>query len=331
MRILFFGSSDFAIPTFASILNDGHQVLTALTQPDRPRGRGKHSTPTPVKAFAVEKGIPVITPEDVNVPDVVAHLKSVNADLGYVASFGQKIGPELLEAFPAGMVNLHASLLPAWRGAAPIQWSIINGDRETGVTVFRLVEKMDAGSVLVQRRTVINDDETAEELHDRLARIGCDAVRATLNILQEDPAAPGTPQDPDKVSRARKLKKADGCVTFDESVAKAAKRVCGLWSWPGAACRFVSTDGSRDEQVILARAVPYEGKPRPAASPDDLGRITDMMSVQCVDGELAVLQIKPAGGKLMDWRAFVNGRHVRAGDRFAPIALSDTESSGRAK
>ncbi len=327
MRILFFGSSDFAIPTFASILNDGHQMLTAVTQPDRPRGRGKRPTPTPVKAFAVEKGIPVITPEDVNVPDVADHLISLNADLGYVASFGQKIGPVLLEAFPAGMVNLHASLLPAWRGAAPIQWSVINGNRETGVTVFRLVEKMDAGSVLVQRRTAINDDETAEELHDRLARIGCDAVRATLEILQDDPTSPGTPQDPEKVSRARKLRKADGCVAFDQPVAKVSKRICGLWSWPGAACRFVSADGSRDEQVILARAIPYEGKPRPAASPDDLGRITDVMSVQCVDGELALLQVKPAGGKLMDWRDFVNGRHVRAGDRFVPLTQTGTESS----
>jgi methionyl-tRNA formyltransferase len=319
MRILFFGSSDFAIPTFASILNDGHEIVSAVTQPDRQRGRGKRASPTPVKEYALEQGVPVAAPEDVNAADVVEHLKSLNADLAYVAAFGQKIGRELLDAFPVGIVNLHASLLPALRGAAPIQWAVINGEPETGVTVFRLVEKMDAGPILVQRRTQIGLDETADELHDRLARIGCDAVRVTLEMLQDDPDTPGTVQDESKVTKAPKLKKSDGHVTFDQPVREVALRICGLWSWPGATCRFVSADGARDEQVTLARAVPYEGKSEPAASPDAVGRVTEMMSVQCLDAELAVLQVKPAGGKLMDWRDFVNGRHVRAGDRFVPV------------
>ena len=328
MRILFLGSSEFSIPTLASLADDGHEIVAVISQPDRARGRGKQPSPTPVKQYALEHGLTALTPEDINAAEVVAHLKSLKPDLGYVAAFGQKIGRELLEAFPAGMVNLHASLLPMLRGAAPIQWSVINGDRESGVTIFRLVEKMDAGPILVQRRTLINPGETADELHDRLARIGCDALRAAVEMLAADPKTPGTPQDASLATKARKLTKADARITFDQPVSKVASRICGLWSWPGAICRFVSADGSRDETVTLARAIPYEGKPQPPSSPDDIGRVTEMMSVQCLDSELALLEIKPAGGRLMEWKDFVNGRHVAAGDRFAPIEPISTEPPG---
>lgn len=328
MRVLFLGSSDFAIPTFDSIRNDGHDIVCVVTQPDRQRGRGKKPSPTPIKAVALEAGLPVITPENINEPDIVRQIKSLDAELAYVAAFGQKIGRELLEAFPAGIINLHGSLLPALRGAAPVQWSVLNGEAEAGVTVFRLVERMDAGPILTQRRTAIGSDETASELHDRLARIGCDAVRAAIEMLDKDPKTPGTPQDETKATRAPKLKKSDSRLSFDRPAAEVARRVCGLWSWPGAMCRFVSASGSRDEQVTLARAIPYEGPPRPAASPDEIGRITEMMSVQCADAELSLLEIKPAGGRVMAWQDFVNGRHVAAGDRFVPMA--ETEATGHA-
>src|SRR5207247_533564 len=148
----------------------------------------------------------------------------LHADLGYVAAFGQKIGAVLLQdagcslqsaVFRCGMINLHASLLPALRGAAPIQWAIINGHEQTGVTVFRLVERMDAGPILTQRQTAIGPDETADELHDRLARIGCDAVRAALRELEADPKRPGTAQDDSKATLAPKLKKTDRQIAFD--------------------------------------------------------------------------------------------------------------------
>ncbi len=321
MRVLFFGSGEFAIPTFDSIAFDGHEIVAAVTQPDRARGRGKSPKPTPLKQAALESGVEVISPENVNAPEVVARLKAFRADLGYVAAFGQKIGGELLTAFPAGMINLHASLLPAYRGAAPIQWAVINGDEFTGVTVFRLVEKMDAGPILMQRRTGIGQDETSDELHDRLARIGCDAVRETLKLLEADPKRPGEPQDAAKATLAPKLSKRDGCIRFDIPVAKLASRICGLWSWPGAMCRFVSSDGKRDEIVTLARAVPYEGRTSPAATADDVGVVTPMMSVQTVDSELSILEIKPSSGKLMTWQDYVNGRHIQPGDRFLPIEV----------
>lgn len=318
MRILFFGSGEFAIPTLRSIAGDGHEIAAVVTQPDRPRGRGKELSPTPVKSAAIDLGLSVLATDDVNSAESTAQLKSLGADLAYVAAFGQKIGRELLTAFPVGIVNLHASLLPALRGAAPINWAIINGDHETGVTVFRLVEKMDAGPILMQRRTVIGDVETADELHDRLARIGCDAVRATLDLLAAQPDTPGTVQDAARATIAPKLSKNDGHIAFDQPVAGLANRILGLWSWPGATCRYLSADGRRDEIVALARARPYEGG-KTLADADEAGRITDVLSIRAADGELEILEIKPAGGRLMPWQDFVNGRHVAAGDRFVPI------------
>jgi methionyl-tRNA formyltransferase len=254
---------------------------------------------------------------------MTARLKSLSADLAYVAAFGQKIGRELLGAFPVGIINLHASLLPALRGAAPINWAIINGDDMTGVTVFRLVEKMDAGPVLMQRRTEIGDTETADELHDRLARIGCDAVRATLELLAAQPETPGTPQDAAKATIAPKLSKRDGHIRFDQTAATIADRICGLWGWPGASCRYVSADrrsaatgGRRDEIVTLARARRHEGDGAVSGEP---GRLTDILTVQTAAGELEILEIKPAGGRLMAWQDFVNGRHVAPGDSFISI------------
>lgn len=323
MRIVFFGSGEFAVPTLDSITGDGHEVPLVVTQPDRPAGRGRKAQPTPVKAAALEKGLTAITPPNVNESYVVQQIRDCKADLGYVAAFGQKIGRELLfEIFPAGMVNLHGSLLPALRGAAPIQWSVINGDEEAGVTVFRIVEKMDAGPILIKRRTRIGEDETSSDLHDRLARIGCDAVRETIKILEKDPIAPGEEQDLSKVTIAPKLKKADGNIHFDMPAAALVRRINGLWSWPGARCLFVSSDGGRREEVTLARVRAYEGENKAARSDDELGRITEMMGVQARDAAIMPLEIKPAGKKLMAWQDYVNGRHIVAGDRFEPLEVN---------
>jgi methionyl-tRNA formyltransferase len=243
-------------------------------------------------------------------------LTSLGADLVCVAAFGQKIGKELLTAFRGIVISCLAAPRP---GAALINWAIINGD-ETGVTVFRLVEKMDAGPILMQRRTEIGDVETADELHDRLARIGCDAVRATLKLLAAQPDTPGTAQDAAKATMAPKLSKNDGHIALI-SRRPNSPTDSGLRSWPGATCRYLSADGRRDEIVTLARARPYEGRsPRAeTAVADEAGRITDVLSVRAADGELEILEIKPAGGRLMPWQDFVNGRHVAAGDRFLQI------------
>jgi len=317
MRILFLGSGEFGVPTFRSLQSDGHDIVAVVSQPDRPAGRGKALQPTPLKAFAQSAGFRVLTPVDVNAAEVVAELRNMRADLAYVVAFGQKIGPDLLTMFPVGIINLHGSLLPAYRGAAPVQRAVLNGELESGVTIFRLVEKMDAGPILAQRRTAIAPDETADDLHDRLARIGCDCLRAALDRLLANPADPGEQQDASCATMAPKLKKSDGWADFTSPAASAAARINGLWSWPGAAVRFVSADGKRNELVTLARVRPAE---TPAAiSKSTPGVVTDVLHVACAAGELELLELKPASGKLMDWRSFVNGRHVKPGDRFERV------------
>ncbi len=318
MRIAFFGSGEFALPTFDSIRMDGHEIVVVVSQPDKIRGRGKDVTPTVIKSAAIEARLPNISPVDVNAPDIVALIKAARADLAYVAAFGQKIGAELLAAFPVGIVNLHGSILPAWRGAAPIQRAVMNGDHETGVTVFRIVEKMDAGPVLMIRRTAIGDIETSDELHDRLARIGCDAVRETIKRLTTDPKAPGQPQDESRATLAPKLKKTDGYISFDVPTAKLAHLICGLWSWPGAMCRFTSADSRRNEQITIARARIKQGRSE-ATTTQSPGDVTELLNVRTADSELELLEVKPSGGSLMQWRDYVNGRHVKPGDRFVQI------------
>lgn len=293
-------------------------MCSVVTQPDRPAGRGQAARPTPIRAFALETGLPVDAPPRINDAECVRRIKSLNAELAVVVAYGQKIGRELLDAFPVGIVNLHASLLPRLRGAAPIQWAILRGDEETGVTVFRLVERMDAGPMLSQRRTGIKAAETAEELHDRLAAIGCDAIDAALKRLAADPADPGDPQDEFRATAAPKLSKADGILDLSQTAIELERRVNGLYSWPGARCRFVSQAG-RSEEVVLARALADDAPAEPTPS-HEIGCITQRGGLLTGRGELAILEIQPANGRVMNWEAFVNGRHVRPGDRFVAVS-----------
>ena len=314
MRILFVGSGDFAEPTL-HFLCEEHDVVAVVTKPARRAGRGQSVRPTPVRQLASEYDLAIIEAENINEPATVSQLAGLNADLGIVIAFGQKIGPTLLAAVPAGFVNLHASLLPRYRGAAPYQWTVINGDEKAGVTVFRLTAGMDAGPILTQRWTYVRPQETACELHDRLARIGPDAVRAALDLYADGPIPEGQPQDPAQVTRAPKLRKADGWIDFTRPAAVLGHFVCGMWSWPGAVCTFESADGSRREQVTLARARMGDAM----AAGLDPGVLDVRLFAATGDGWLEILEIKPAAGRRMTWQEFVNGRHVRPGDRFVRV------------
>ena len=316
MRLIVLASGEFAVPTLRSIRGDErHEIACVVTQPDRGSGRGRKTTPTPVKQWAIEAGLETIEAETVNAPELVARLRAYDAVLGLVIAFGQKLGDELLDSFPLGCVNLHASLLPKYRGAAPFQWAVINGEERAGVTVFRLSNRMDAGPILATRWTFIKPEETAAELHDRLARIGPDAVRAALALHADGQLPAGEPQNPADATKAPKLSKADGRIDLAQPAAALAHRICGLWSWPGAACEFVSAAGDRRERVILARARAAEAY----GPPPTPGSIDARLFVATADGHIELLEVKPEGGRLMAWQEFVNGRHVKAGDRFESI------------
>lgn len=312
MRIIFLGSGAFARPTLKWLAQSEHQVALVVTQPTRASGRGRRLVRTPAGALADELGMETMETPNINGPEVLDRLRSFDAGLGLVIDFGQKLGSELLDLVPAGFINLHASLLPKYRGAAPINWAIINGEERTGCTVFRVVERMDAGPVLVSRWTAIKPEETAGELHDRLAGIGVDTVQAALPLFENDTVPQGTPQDESEATRAPKLKKSDGTIDFDAPATKVANLICGVTPWPGARIQYRSREG-RWEQVAITRARRAEDPTRPPIPP---GTIDARRLVATRDGYVEILEIKPSSGRIMSWRDYVNGRHVAEGDTF---------------
>jgi len=243
---------------------------------------------------------------------VIEELKSLEARVGVVVAFGQKLGRVFRASIPAGFINLHASLLPRYRGAAPINWAIVRGEERTGCTVFRIVEKMDAGPILTSRCTDIEPDETAGELHDRLADIGVDAVRAALDHFSGDAIPEGMPQADGDATPAPKLQKSDGRVEFHRAARDVANFIRGMAPWPGAAARYESA-GGRWERVTLMRARAAEDPAPPSVPP---GTLDARRYVAARDRFVEVLEIKPSSGRVMSWAEYVNGRHVAAGDRL---------------
>ena len=315
MRIAVLASGEFAVPTLQSLQHTKREIVCVITQPPRPAGRGRKSQLTPIGAYASEQAMDVWALADVNGHEIVTRLRELKIDLGVVIAFGQKLGPELIGAFRGGCVNLHASLLPRYRGAAPIQWAILRGEERTGVTVFRLTQRMDAGPILTTRSTLIKPEETTEELHDRLARIGPDAVKAALMLFEDDPDPAGTVQDDADATKAPKLAKKDGKLSFAQPAEQLARQVRGLWSWPGATALYAAADGERQERVTLVRARVAETAEPETVEPGFLGT---GLHVATSDGWLEILEIRPQSGRVLSWPDFVNGRHTRPGDRFTP-------------
>jgi methionyl-tRNA formyltransferase len=314
MRIVFLGTGDFGGPALQALGAAGHTVVTAISQPDRPAGRGRQHRPTFIHALADRLGIRHIQTEDVNGLNLADALGG--AEIGVVAAFGQKIGNAILDALPHGCVNIHGSLLPKYRGAAPFQWAIINGDEATGVTVFQLDEGWDTGPIWKRRELRIAETETASELHDRLARLGAELITETLTALQFTDAEPQT-QDASQATMAPKLSRRESRIDWSQPAFNVARRINGLWSWPGATCLFPARRGAH-EQVQLARAEVADaaGEPTPEFPP---GAFLPDKTVQAGRGHVNLLEVKPAGGKLMSFEAFLRGRDVLPAARLLPL------------
>lgn len=327
MRVVFLGTGEFGVPALRALHQAGHRIVAVVSQPDRPTGRGRVLRPTPIRAAAEGLGLRHIQAEDVNTLDAPGVFGG--AEIGVVAAFGQKIGGHLLAldmpaacqglgAPPRGFVNVHASLLPKYRGAAPIQRAIIDGEEVTGVTVFQLDERWDAGPIWMQRSTPIRDSETADELHARLAELGAGLIVDTLVEIESGRITP-TPQDPAQATRAPKLTKAEGTVDWLQPAERIVRRIHGLWSWPAAGCQFVSRAG-KQERLLLARAAVAD----PVVPPTDAsfpGAFCEDLTVQAGVGRVRLLEVQPAGGKLMPFEAFANGRRVAPPDRLLPVEV----------
>ncbi len=315
MEIVYLGSGEFGVECLNALCSSEHDLIFIVTQSPNPAGRGRKPHPTPVACWADARSIPFIEVDNVNASEVVEKIAGYQPDLIAVIAFGQKIGNELVNLPPKGSINVHASLLPKYRGAAPINWAIINGETTTGISIITLSEKMDAGQILAQSRTDIAADETAGQLHDRLAKLAAPLLLKTVDQIA-DGTVVYTEQDHDKATLAPKLKKSDGFLDFTEQADILARKIRGFWPWPGASANYVSKKTGRSIRVTIAE-VGIVDNPNPANLP--AGTLDENLNVVCGFGSLQIKKIKPAGSALMDFKDFVNGRQTRPGDSFIKI------------
>jgi len=312
MKIVYLGSGEFGIECLNALGKSGQGPALIVTQMPQAAGRGKKMTPTAVAGWAAAHSIPFVETDDVNSTQIVGKITASSPDLIVVIAFGQKIGNELITLPPKGAINVHASLLPKYRGAAPINWAIINGEKETGISIITLAEKMDAGKILAQVKTDIGLDETADQLHDRLSQIAAPLLMETIDRIAEN-AISYIEQDNSKATRAPKLKKSDGFLNFSENAEILRRKILGLWSWPGAAAIYVSKRTAKRQRVTIAMAEAVEIK-KPANLP--AGTLDENLNIVCGENALKVVRIKPEGAKLMGFKDFINGRATQPGDMF---------------
>ena len=312
MQIVFLGSGAFGLPTLEAMARE-HTISAVVTQPDRRAGRGGNATPTPVGVWAREHlaGTPVLKPENVNEPETRDAIRSIPCDAWVVIAFGQYLGSTLLSDRFA--INLHASVLPRWRGAAPIHAAIINGDAATGNSVITIEREMDAGDILARSERLIEPDQTAGMLHDALAKDGPELVLSVLDRRARGVLEP-RPQDPDLVTLAPKISRDDAWVDFHDTAFMCARRINALSPWPGAGV------GHRGETLKLVRAQPGDPDPQPPS--EDPGTIADAARgvIACADGFIELLDVQPPGKRAMPWRDYANGRSVRRGETLSGYA-----------
>ncbi|MDY6913693.1 MAG: methionyl-tRNA formyltransferase [Planctomycetota bacterium] len=318
MRVVFCGSGKFAVPSLRAIAAGGDEIVCVITQPARPAGRGGKVSgkkkPTPVAAAAGELEIPaerIVEQPDINAEQSLTAIRQLEPDTICVVDFGQIVGEDVRRAASWGAFNLHGSLLPALRGAAPVNWAIIRGHKRTGVTTFLLVDRIDAGPIYVQREVEIDPQQTALELRDRLAEVGAEAVCDTLELLSAG-RAKGRRQDELLATFAPKLTKADGRIDWTADAETVRNLIHGTWPWPGGQTIFCrKARRAADVQLVIASA-----SAEPSAESNEPGHIDSDFAVATGKGRLRILEIKPAGKKLMSWRDFINGYRVTRGDCF---------------
>jgi methionyl-tRNA formyltransferase len=315
MNIVFLGSGEFGMECLDVLHSSDHSLQFIVTQPPHPAGRGRKPNPTPVAHWATTYSIPFVETDNVNTPDMLTRVAGYKPDLIVVIAFGQKIGNELINLPPRGAINVHASLLPKYRGAAPINWVIINGETETGISIITLAEKMDAGRILAQSKTDINPNETAEGLHDILAQMAAPLLLETIEQI-DDGTAVYTEQDHSGATLAPKLIKSDGYIDFAEPAGVLERKIRGFWPWPGASANYLSKKTGKSTRVTIAAAEVVETS-NPAAL--SVGMLDENLNIICGVDALKIIKIKPAGSPLMDFKDFVNGRQTQPDDLFIKI------------
>ena len=298
MRVVFFGSSGFSLPSFKALAaGSRHQLVGVAAQPDRPAGRNRQVQRGVIHQAALDAGVPVIMPEKIGSPEAMAQLEAWRPEAIAVASFGQYIPARVLVLPRCGVINVHPSLLPNYRGAAPLQWSIAEGETESGITIFRVVQKMDAGDIILQERHPVFADDTAATLSDRFSLLGADLMLRALDLLEEG-RAPAIPQDEAAATYAPKISKADGWIDWAWPTARIVNRVRGFQPWPGA---YLVHQG---QTIKVWRVEPADGAGRP-------GEVLAVRGTGPVvatgDGAVRLVEVQPEGKKIMTGAAFLCG------------------------
>jgi len=320
MRILMMGTGAFAVPTFRALLASRHNVLGLITQPQRgTTGKsGRDTPPSPMRQAATNAGVTIHDPDDINLPEGVDLIRGLDPQLLVVCDYGQILRPEVLQVPARGGINLHGSLLPKYRGAAPVNWAIMRGEAETGVTVIHMTPGLDAGPILARRRTPIGIQEDALMLEARLAEIGVSAVMESIDLLEHwDVQSPiGEPQNPDEATRARRLKKADAKIDWNWPATKIHNRVRGLAPWPGTFTQWTNDRG--ELQRLIIRRVGVVDSPPYSTQPGEIVMVnTDQLVIAAGDGSaVSLVEIQPSGKKSMLASEFLRGYRLKAGQRL---------------
>jgi methionyl-tRNA formyltransferase len=313
MVVVFFGTPRFAVPTLQQLLDSPHTVAGVVTQPDRPRGRGQKVTDAPVKTLALERGVPVFQPDRLKPPEVAATLREWQPDVGIVAAYGRIIPEHLLTIPRLGMINVHASLLPKYRGAAPVHRAVMNGDPETGVTIMRVVKELDAGPMFAKAARPIGPDETSDVVEEALAGMGAGLLLTVLGQIAAGTARE-EPQDDASATYAPRLTKEEGLIDWSKPSLAIHNRVRGLYPWPHA---YTFLNGAR--LIIRRTRLGLAGREaQPCTSGGTVLRVDgDAIHVATGDGEIAIVEIQPEGRRAMHVHDFILGHPIVAGDVFS--------------
>lgn len=309
LRIVFMGTPDFAVPTLEALIDSHHNVVGVFCQPDKAKGRGQRMQMPPVKEMAVEHVIPVFQPETLKDDSVKEDIKALKPDLCVVIAYGKILPEDILTIAPMGCINLHGSILPAYRGAAPIQWAVLNGDKETGVTVMQMDEGMDTGDILSIIRTRIGEEETSGELFDRLAKLGADKIVQVIDQLAEGEIVP-VPQNDEEATYTSKITKDMGLLDWSLEAHKICNTVRGLSPWPGA---FTFMDGKR-MRIWKATVAKTKGATVPAGTIVAVEK--DHFDVQTGDGIVSVWEVQLDNKKRMAVSVFLTGHPLKEGLQF---------------
>lgn len=317
MRIIFMGTPDFAVPVLQSLINSRHEVVAVVTQPDRPKGRGKNMQFSPVKECALAHNIPVMQPVNVSVPEVIDEIRAYEPELIVVVAFGQFVTKKIREMPKYGCINVHASLLPKYRGAGPIQWAVINGEKESGVTTMYMCREIDKGDMLLKDTVTLDPKETGDSLHDKLSMMGGPLLLKTIDQL-EDGSAVRIPQCEEESTYAPKLEKTMGNIDWTMDADRIERLVRGLNSWPGTFTKIHGKTVKIWDCDVVCQEMLTESQA--AATPGTvIVSEKDQLIVKAGNGALSLRMLQPEGKKNMTVDAYLRGYPIAQGELFTQV------------